>query len=69
MAYAWPTMPGSTRLLHHSARPVLVVPATATGECDGPLLLCYDGSEPAERAIELADDLCAPRAALLLSVW
>ena len=60
----------STGVLHHSGRPVLVVPASAMAErCDGPLLLCYDGSAPAERAIELADDLCAPRSALLLNVW
>jgi hypothetical protein len=49
---------------------VLVVPATAMGEtCDGPLLLCYDGSDSAERAIGLAGELCAPRAAVVLSVW
>jgi nucleotide-binding universal stress UspA family protein len=60
----------STGLLHHSRRPVLVVPATVMAErCDGPLLLCYDGSEPAERAMELAGALCAPRVALLLNVW
>jgi nucleotide-binding universal stress UspA family protein len=60
----------STGLLHHSRRPVLVVPATAMGEtCDGPLLLCYDGSDAAERAIGLAGSLCAPRAAVVLNVW
>jgi nucleotide-binding universal stress UspA family protein len=58
----------STGLLHHSRRPVLVVPAT--GEtCDGPLLLCYDGSDGAERAMGLAGALCAPRAAVVLNVW
>jgi nucleotide-binding universal stress UspA family protein len=60
----------STGLLHHSRRPALVVAATVMAErCGGPLLLCYDGSEPAERAIGLAGTLCAPRAALLLNVW
>ena len=60
----------STGLLHHSGRPVIVVPATVMAErCSGPLLLCYDGSKPAERAVEVADELCAPRAALLLHVW
>jgi nucleotide-binding universal stress UspA family protein len=60
----------STGLLHHSLRPVLVVPATATGETrHGPLLLCYDGSDPAERAIGVAGAVFAPRAAAVLNVW
>ena len=60
----------STAVLHHSRRPVLVVPATAAGATGaGPLLLCYDGSDAAERAIGLAGALCAPRAAVMLNVW
>ena len=37
--------------------------------CDGPLLLCYDGSDAAERAIARAGALCAPRTAVVLNVW
>ena len=60
----------STALLHHSTRPVLVVPAAAAREgTAGPLLLCYDGSEPARRAIEAAGALCSARRALVLNFW
>jgi nucleotide-binding universal stress UspA family protein len=34
-----------------------------------PLLLCYDGSENAKRAIREAARLLAPRPAVVLSVW
>ena len=60
----------STALVHHSPAPVLVVPATAGEErTDAPLLLCYDGSEPAKRAMTQASRLLAPRPALVLHVW
>lgn len=36
---------------------------------DGPLLLCYDGSEDAKHAIERAGDLLRGRHALVLTVW
>jgi nucleotide-binding universal stress UspA family protein len=36
---------------------------------DGPLLLCYDGSEDAKRAIEGAGALFAGRRALVVTVW
>jgi nucleotide-binding universal stress UspA family protein len=36
---------------------------------DGPLLICYDGSEDAAHAIEGAAALLAPRDALVLTVW
>ena len=36
---------------------------------DKPLLLCYDGSENAKRAIREAAALLAPRRALVLTVW
>ena len=53
------------------------VPATAyavdleghTSSADGPLLLCYDGSESAKEAIERAGALFAGREALVLTVW
>ena len=60
----------STGLVHHSQVPVLVVPVTARDEkTDGPVLLCYDGSESAKRAIEIAGELFEPRAALVLHFW
>jgi nucleotide-binding universal stress UspA family protein len=36
---------------------------------DSPLILCYDGSEPARHAIQRAADLLGPRSALVLTVW
>jgi nucleotide-binding universal stress UspA family protein len=36
---------------------------------DGPLLLCYDGSEDAKHAIERAGALLADRPALVVTVW
>jgi nucleotide-binding universal stress UspA family protein len=36
---------------------------------DGPLLLCYDGSQDAKRAIERAGALFAGRRALVVTVW
>jgi nucleotide-binding universal stress UspA family protein len=36
---------------------------------DKPILLCYDGSEDAFRAIEFAGTLFAGRAAIVLAVW
>jgi nucleotide-binding universal stress UspA family protein len=60
----------STAVVHHATQPVLVVPAAAENEpADGPLLLCYDGSGPASRAIEKAGELCEPRSALVLHFW
>jgi nucleotide-binding universal stress UspA family protein len=60
----------STGLVHHSALPVLVVPAARAEETiDGPLLLCYDGSEGAKRAIEAAAELFEARRALVLHFW
>lgn len=60
----------STAVLHHARRPVLIVPAvTVEVACDGPLLLCYDGSDPASLAIEAAGELLASRSALLLQSW
>jgi len=40
----------------------------ATG-ADTPLLLCYDGSEPAKHAIERAAGLLGTRHAVVLTVW
>jgi nucleotide-binding universal stress UspA family protein len=60
----------STALLHHSPRPVLVVPGTTGEEAhDGPLLLCYDNSDPARRPIESAGRLCSQRNAVVFHAW
>ena len=40
-----------------------------TSTADGPLLLCYDGSDRATRAIEHAGALFAGRRALVVTVW
>src|SRR5436190_1491369 len=36
---------------------------------DGPLLIAYDGSPPARRAVDEAAALFGPRAALVVTVW
>jgi nucleotide-binding universal stress UspA family protein len=60
----------STAVLNYSKRPVLVVPAAAApGNDRGPLLLCYDGSESATRAIRAAGALCSPRSAVVANLW
>ena len=60
----------STGLVHHSDVPVLVVPATARDEdTDGPVLLCYDGSDSAKHAIEIAGELLDPQTALVFHFW
>lgn len=59
----------STAVLNRSKRPVLVVPAAAPGNDRGPLLLCYDGSEAATRAIRAAGALCSPRSAAVANLW
>jgi nucleotide-binding universal stress UspA family protein len=60
----------SIGLVHHSHVPVLVVPGTARDEeTAGPLLLCYDSSESAKRAIAIAGELLDPQPALVLHFW
>jgi nucleotide-binding universal stress UspA family protein len=60
----------STAIVHHSSIPVLVVPATAPEEdTGGPLLLCYDGSDGAKRAIAAASRLFGGRKALVFHTW
>src|SRR5918992_5767296 len=46
-----------------------VDPAGHTRTADGPLLLCYDGSEDAKHAIEHAGRLLGGRHALVVTVW
>jgi nucleotide-binding universal stress UspA family protein len=40
-----------------------------TSTADGPLLLCYDGSEDAKHAVERAGRLLGGRRALVVTVW
>jgi nucleotide-binding universal stress UspA family protein len=40
-----------------------------TSVADGPLLVCYDGSEDARHAIQRAGELFANRRALVVTVW
>jgi hypothetical protein len=46
-----------------------VDPAGHTRTADGPLLLCYDGSDDAKHAIEHAGRLLGGREALVVTVW
>jgi nucleotide-binding universal stress UspA family protein len=46
-----------------------VDPGGHTPTADGPLLLCYDGSEDAKHAIERAGRLLGGRHALVVTVW
>jgi nucleotide-binding universal stress UspA family protein len=46
-----------------------VDPRGHTSPADGPLLLCYDGSEDATHAIERAGGLFCGRHALVVTVW
>jgi nucleotide-binding universal stress UspA family protein len=60
----------STALVHRSPIPVLVVPGTTTKEAtNGPLLLCYDGSEGARHAIAVAGREFGRQQALVLHFW
>jgi nucleotide-binding universal stress UspA family protein len=60
----------STALVHRSPIPVLVVPGTTTKEAtNGPLLLCYDGSEGARHAVAVAGRELGRQPALVLHFW
>ena len=60
----------SSAVLTRAHAPVLVVPDSPdTGAHDGPLLLCYDGSEGARHAIEVAGELFPDRSASVVSLW
>ena len=57
-------------VLHHSRRPVLVVPDVEPPNGPaGPLVVAYDGSEHARRAIAEAGRLMPGRAAIVQTVW
>jgi nucleotide-binding universal stress UspA family protein len=60
----------SAALVHRSPIPVLVVPGTTITEAtNGPLLLCYDGSEGARHAIVVAGREFGRHRALVLHSW
>jgi nucleotide-binding universal stress UspA family protein len=58
----------SSRLLHHTDVPVLVVPDGA-GALDGPVVAAYDGSQGATRAIQVVGRLLGGRAAVVAHAW
>ena len=59
----------SAGVLGHAERPVLVVPVREEGEHEGPVVIGYDGSEPARHAVEEAGRLLSGRPALVVSAW
>jgi nucleotide-binding universal stress UspA family protein len=58
----------SSRLLHHTDVPLLVVP-DGGGALDGPVVAAYDGSQGATRAIEVVGRLLGERATVVVHVW
>lgn len=58
----------SSSLLHNTDVPLLVVP-DAGGALDGPVVVAYDGSEGARRAIEVAGRLLTGRATVVVHAW
>lgn len=61
----------SAGVLHHAVRPVLVVPPAdrQSGESTGRLLIAYDGSDHARRAIRSAGELLPGRESRVVNVW
>jgi nucleotide-binding universal stress UspA family protein len=58
----------SSRLLHHTDVPLLVVP-DGGGTLDGPVVAAYDGSQGATRAIEVVGRLLSGRATVVVHAW
>jgi nucleotide-binding universal stress UspA family protein len=58
----------STGLLHHTTRPLLIVPEDDGGG-DGPIILAYDGSDEAREAIAVTARLFERRSAVVVHVW
>jgi|tagenome__1003787_1003787.scaffolds.fasta_scaffold20823135_1 nucleotide-binding universal stress UspA family protein len=58
----------STSLLHHADLPLVVVPDGA-GTLDGPVVIAYDGSEPARNAIEVTGRLLSGSTAIVVHIW
>jgi len=59
----------SSGLLHHSRRPVLVVPPTEEDTPPGPVLIGFDESDAARAAVTAAADLLSVREAMIETVW
>lgn len=57
----------SSGLVHHAGRPVLVVPEGPLA--GGPLLVAFDGSEPAAQAVAAAGRLLSGSEAVVVRVW
>ena len=55
-------------LVHHAPLPVLAVPEEARS-ASGPVLVAFDGSAPAGRAVGVAGSLFPGRETLVLHVW
>jgi nucleotide-binding universal stress UspA family protein len=58
----------SSRLLHHTDVPLLVVP-DGGGMLDGPVVAAYDGSQGATRAIQVVGRLLGGRVTVVVHVW
>jgi nucleotide-binding universal stress UspA family protein len=59
----------SSGLLHHSHRPLLVVPPADDTVGDGPVIVGFDGSDAAREAVSAAGRLLAAREVLVETVW
>jgi nucleotide-binding universal stress UspA family protein len=59
----------SSGLLHHTRRPVLVVPPTEEETPAGPALIAFDGSDASRAGITTAAQLLAIREAVIETVW
>jgi nucleotide-binding universal stress UspA family protein len=58
----------SSRLLHHTDVPLLVVP-DGSGTLDGPVVVAYDGSQGSTRAIEVVGRLLSGRPTVVVHAW
>jgi len=58
----------STSLLHNTDLPLVIVP-DGGGTLDGPVVIAYDGSDGAKRAIEAVGRLLHGRRTVLVHVW
>jgi nucleotide-binding universal stress UspA family protein len=59
----------STSLLHHAELPVVVIPDDVDAASAGTVVIAYDGSPAADRAIEVAGTLLPGREALVVHVY
>jgi nucleotide-binding universal stress UspA family protein len=59
----------SAGLLHHTHRPVLVVPPNGDVTSTGPALIAFDGSQASCEAVTAAAELPAGRQAVVETVW